>query len=141
MPQYPAQNSLRGFPPEERVRALLYHIKRQESRYHSRPANEGAVLRILIHALAVEVMNGASKLPCSAPSYLKTQVARAVYGLLHSDIRVLEKLYDDAASAPAKEVSKIAVDLVKTARLFLAPFQLAAALLNGLFENPVRRSP
>src|SRR5687767_6873619 len=30
LPQYPAQNSLRGLPPKERARALLYHIKRQE---------------------------------------------------------------------------------------------------------------
>lgn len=90
LPQYPAQNSLRGLPPKERARALLYHIKRQESRYRARPANEGAALRILIHALAVEIMSRAGKLPCSAPSYLKTQVARAVYGLLRSDIRVYE---------------------------------------------------
>jgi hypothetical protein len=41
LPQYPAQNSLRSVPPKERARALLYHIKRQESRYRSRPANEG----------------------------------------------------------------------------------------------------
>ena len=90
LPGYPAQNSLRGLPPKERASALLYHIKRQESRYRSRPANQGAGLRILIHALAVELMNKASKLPCSGPRYLKTQVARAVYGLLRSDIRVYE---------------------------------------------------
>src|SRR5947208_2257652 len=42
-------------------------------------------------------------------------------------VKVVENLYDDVASAPAKEVSKVAVDLVKTARLFLAPIQLAAA--------------
>jgi hypothetical protein len=35
-------------------------------------------------------MSRAGKLPSSAPSYLKTQVARAVYGLLRSDIRVYE---------------------------------------------------
>ena len=87
---YPAQKSLRGLPPKERAKALLYHIKRQESRYHSRPANEGAALRILIHSLGVEIMSRAGKLPCSAPRYLKTQVARAVYGLLRSDIRVYE---------------------------------------------------
>jgi hypothetical protein len=88
--QYPAQNSLRGLPPKERARALLYHIKRQASGYRSRPANEGAALRILIHALTVEIMSRAGRLPSSAPSYLKTQVARAVYGLLRSDIRVYE---------------------------------------------------
>jgi hypothetical protein len=90
LPQFPAQNSLRDLPPKERARALLYHIKRQESGYRARPANEGAALRILIHALAVEIMSRAGKLPTSAPSYLKTQVARAVYGLLRSDIRVYE---------------------------------------------------
>jgi hypothetical protein len=88
--QYPAQNSLRGLPPKERARALLYHIKRQERLYRSRPANEGAALRILSHALAIEIMSRASKLPSSAPTYLKTQVARAVYGLLRSDVRVYE---------------------------------------------------
>jgi hypothetical protein len=87
---YPAQNSLRGLPPKERASALLYHIKRQGSRYRSRPANEGAGLRILIHALAIEIMSRAGKLPSSAPRYLKTQVARAVYGLVRSDIRVYE---------------------------------------------------
>lgn len=90
LPGYPAQNSLRGLPPKERARAMLYHIYRQERRFRSRPANEGAALRILIHALAVEIMSRAGKLPCSAPSYLKTQVARAVHGLLRSDIRVYE---------------------------------------------------
>jgi hypothetical protein len=90
LPAYPAQNSLRGLPPQERARALLYHIKRQESRYRFRPANEGAALRILINALAVEMMSRASKLPSSAPTYLKTQVARAVYGLLRSDVRIYE---------------------------------------------------
>lgn len=90
LPVYPRQNSLRGLPPKERASALLYHIKRQESRYRSRPANAGAGLRILVHALAVEIMSRSAKLPCSAPRYLKTQVARAVYGLLRSDIRVYE---------------------------------------------------
>jgi hypothetical protein len=88
--QYPAQNSLRGLPPKERARALLYHIKRQASGYRSRPANEGAALRILVHAVAVEIMSRAGRLPSSAPSYLKTQVGRAVYGLLRSDIRLYE---------------------------------------------------
>jgi hypothetical protein len=87
---YPAQNSLRGLPPKDRARALLYHIKRQESRYCSRPANEGAGLRILVNALAVEMMSRASKLPTSAPQYLKTQVSRAVYGLLRSEVKVYE---------------------------------------------------
>jgi len=52
--------------------------------------------------------------------------------------KVVEKAYDDVASQPAKEVSKIAVDLVKTARLFLAPFQLAAAFQDR-FERLIER--
>jgi hypothetical protein len=52
--------------------------------------------------------------------------------------RVIEKAYDDAASAPAKELSKMGVDLVKTARLFLAPIQLAAAFQDR-FERMVER--
>lgn len=51
---------------------------------------------------------------------------------------VVEKAYDDLASSPAREVSKIAVDLVKTGRLFLAPFQLAAAFQDR-FERAVER--
>jgi hypothetical protein len=90
LPQYPAQTSLRGLPPKERARAMLYHIHRQERRFRSRPANEGAALRILIHALAVEIMGRARKLPSSAANYLRTQVARAVYGLLHSEVKVYE---------------------------------------------------
>jgi len=41
--------------------------------------------------------------------------------------KVVEKFYDDAASNTAKQVGKIGVDIVKTARLFLAPLQLTAA--------------
>lgn len=52
--------------------------------------------------------------------------------------QVVEKAYDDIASQPAREVSKIAVDLVKTGRLFLAPFQLAAAFQDR-FERTVER--
>lgn len=51
---------------------------------------------------------------------------------------VIEKAYDDLASQPAKEGSKIAVDLVKTARLLLAPFQLTAAFQDR-FEQAVER--
>lgn len=47
--------------------------------------------------------------------------------------KVVERAYEDLGSEPAKETSKIAVDLVKTARLLLAPFQLAAA-----FSRPFR---
>lgn len=52
--------------------------------------------------------------------------------------KVVEKAYDDIASPPAKELGKAAVDLVKTARLFLAPFQLAAAFQDR-FERVVER--
>jgi hypothetical protein len=52
--------------------------------------------------------------------------------------KVIEKVYDDIGSASAKEMSKIAVDLVKTARLFLAPIQLAAAFQDR-FERFVAR--
>lgn len=52
--------------------------------------------------------------------------------------KVIEKAYDDVASPPAREVSKIAVDLVKTGRLLLAPIQLAAAFQDR-FERVVER--
>lgn len=52
--------------------------------------------------------------------------------------KTVEKFYDDAASAPSKELSKIGVDVVKTARLFLAPFQLTAAFQDR-FERFVER--
>jgi len=52
--------------------------------------------------------------------------------------KVIEKVYDDVASAPAKEASKIAVDLVKTARLFLAPIQIAATFQDR-FERLLER--
>ena len=42
--------------------------------------------------------------------------------------KTVEKVYDDALSAPLKETGKLGRDLVKTARLFLAPFQVTAAL-------------
>lgn len=52
--------------------------------------------------------------------------------------KVVEKAYDDIASPPAKELGKAAVDIVKTARLLLAPFQLAAAFQDR-FERAVER--
>jgi hypothetical protein len=58
--------------------------------------------------------------------------------------KVIEKAYDDAASPAAKEVGKVAADLVKTARLLLAPFQLAAAYqdrLAGAIERIRTRVP
>jgi hypothetical protein len=52
--------------------------------------------------------------------------------------KVVENLYKDGVSDSAREASKIGVDLVKTARLFLAPFQLAAAFQDR-FERFVKR--
>jgi len=52
--------------------------------------------------------------------------------------KVVERLYSDGVSDSAKEISKLGVDVVKTARLFLAPFQLAAAFQDR-FERFVRR--
>ncbi|MEQ8694604.1 MAG: DUF4393 domain-containing protein [Gammaproteobacteria bacterium] len=52
--------------------------------------------------------------------------------------KVVERLYEDGVSDSAKELSKIGVDLAKTARLFLAPFQLTGAFQDR-FERFVRR--
>lgn len=52
--------------------------------------------------------------------------------------KVIERAYDDVASLPAREISKIAVDLVKTGRLLLAPIQLAAAFQDR-FERVLER--
>jgi len=46
----------------------------------------------------------------------------------------IKKIYEDGASEPTKEVCKILVDVVRTFRLFTAPFQLAAAY-QGKFEK------
>ena len=43
-----------------------------------------------------------------------------------SNSKVVEKIYDDGLSSPVVEISKIGTDLVKSARLILAPLQLAA---------------
>lgn len=48
--------------------------------------------------------------------------------------KVAENLYQDTASGALKEIGKIGSDLAKTARLFLAPFQIAASFQNR-FEN------
>lgn len=52
--------------------------------------------------------------------------------------KVIEYAYTDIASPPAKEIGKAAVDLVKTARLLLAPFQLAAAFQDR-FERTLEK--
>lgn len=48
--------------------------------------------------------------------------------------KVVERAYDDALSSPMIEVSKIGVDAIKTARLVLAPLQIAATFQDR-FEN------
>ncbi|MDR6586356.1 DUF4393 domain-containing protein [Herbaspirillum frisingense] len=53
--------------------------------------------------------------------------------------KLLEKAYDDLASSPAKEISKVGVDIVKTARLFLAPLQITATFQDR-FENFLRKA-
>ncbi|MGQ2979100.1 MAG: Abi-alpha family protein [Polaromonas sp.] len=52
--------------------------------------------------------------------------------------KVIERAYDDIASPPAKELGKAAAEIVKTARLLLAPFQLAAAFQDR-FERVVEK--
>ncbi len=46
--------------------------------------------------------------------------------------KVTAKAYDDVASPGFKELGKVGSDLVKTARLFLAPLQIAAAFQDRL---------
>jgi len=41
--------------------------------------------------------------------------------------KVVERAYDDAISSPMVEISKVGVDVVKSARLLLAPLQIAAS--------------
>tara|TARA_B100000768_G_C11192472_1_gene337969 strand:- start:169 stop:903 length:735 start_codon:yes stop_codon:yes gene_type:complete len=43
-----------------------------------------------------------------------------------SNSKIFEKIYDDGFSSPVVEVSKIGTDLVKSARLILAPLQVVA---------------
>jgi len=47
----------------------------------------------------------------------------------------VKKIYDDGASKPVQETSKIAVDLIKAARLFTAPFQLLASYQDRLTNH------
>lgn len=56
----------------------------------------------------------------------------------------IDKIYTDALSAPAKEVSKLGVDAVKTLRLLLAPIQLLGALqdrIEPMLERIRKRVP
>jgi len=54
----------------------------------------------------------------------------------------IAKLYNDSISEPAKEFGKSLSDIVKTMRLFLAPFQIAAAYQDKLskYLEDVRNS-
>ena len=52
--------------------------------------------------------------------------------------KVVEKMYDDLVSNPAKELGKVGTDAVKTMRLLLAPLQIAAAFQDRL-ERMVAR--
>jgi len=42
----------------------------------------------------------------------------------------IKKIYEDGASEPTKEIGKAATDILRTFRLFLAPFQIGAAYQN-----------
>lgn len=44
--------------------------------------------------------------------------------------KLAQRVYDDGLSLPILEISKLGVDVVKTARLFLAPLQIAASFQN-----------
>ena len=46
--------------------------------------------------------------------------------------KVLEKFYDDALSGPAKQLGELGTDVVKVARLVLAPIQIGAAYQDRL---------
>ena len=54
------------------------------------------------------------------------------------DSKLVEKVYDDGVSPAMKEAGKIPVDLVKLARLILAPIQILGALQDR-FEIIVRK--
>ncbi|HDV4014934.1 TPA: hypothetical protein RH283_004456, partial [Escherichia coli] len=48
------------------------------------------------------------------------------------DSKVVENTYNDALSPGLKELGKVGVDLAKTARLLLAPLQIAATFQDRL---------
>ena len=81
LPIPPRQNSTRGLPPKQRAQHILKHIWLQQSRYRTRPADEGAALRILVRAMSASLCPKET----SAPQYQRTQISRAVYNLLRSD--------------------------------------------------------
>ena len=54
------------------------------------------------------------------------------------DSKTVEKVYDDGLSSTIKEISKFGVDAIKTARLILAPLQIAASFQDR-FERFLER--
>jgi hypothetical protein len=54
------------------------------------------------------------------------------------DLKLVERIYEDGASPAVKEASKISVDLIKVARLLLAPVQVLGALQDR-FEVLMKR--
>jgi hypothetical protein len=70
-------------------------------------------------------------------SFFKTRIAKmqdisGIGEIVNS--KIAENIYEDTASGALKEVGKIGADLAKTARLFLAPFQVTA-LFQTRFEK------
>ena len=60
------------------------------------------------------------------------------------DSKTAQKIYDDGLSYPTQEVGEALVDIVKTARLFTAPFQIAAGYQDRLrvwIDKVVRKVP
>lgn len=60
------------------------------------------------------------------------------------DKGLIQKIYEDGLSSPAKETGEIITDVIKTARLFTAPFQLAAAYqdrFRGWIYRTIRQVP
>jgi len=60
------------------------------------------------------------------------------------DSKTAQKIYDDGLSHPIQEVGEALVDIVKTARLFTAPFQIAAGYQDRLrvwIDKVVRKVP
>jgi hypothetical protein len=60
------------------------------------------------------------------------------------DSKTTQKVYEDGLSAPVQEAGGLLTDVVKTARLFAAPFQVAAAYQDRFrryLDRVVRRVP
>ncbi|MDE2028828.1 MAG: hypothetical protein KGJ11_09855, partial [Candidatus Omnitrophica bacterium] len=60
------------------------------------------------------------------------------------DTKTVKKFYKDGLSSPVKESGEILTDVIKTVRLFSAPFQVAAAYQDRLkywIDKVVRKVP